>query len=101
MSVKSKKPNGWGFYGIMFSDGSERSCDAGFFGDHVFIPSAVDPRYPVKQSELSKHHILANGGDDGYPVNELLNDDSNVGRDLGGEQRNRFLSIRQRILVEE
>jgi hypothetical protein len=87
----------------MFSDGSERSCDTAFYSDHILIPSVTDPRYPARhcQPDFSKDHIHANGGCDGFPVNELLNDNSNVGRDLGGEQRNNFLHIRQRILVEE
>jgi len=103
VAVKSRKPNGWGFYGIMFSDGSERSCDAAYFGDHIYIPAVTDPRYPPRQckSDPGKDHIHANGGHENYPVNELINDNSNVGRDLGGEQRNRWLMIRQRILVEE
>ena len=103
LDVKSKKPNAWGFYGIIFSDGTERSCDVAYFGDHIFLPSETDPRYPAKscKSNPAKDHIHANGGATGWPVNELINDNSNVGKDLGGEQRNRFLSIRQRILVEE
>jgi hypothetical protein len=87
----------------MFSDGSERSCDAGFFSDHVFIPSVVDPRYPVAKCKANpaSAHIHANGGKDDHPIQELLNDNNNVGKDLGGEQRNGYLLIRQRILVEE
>ena len=103
MVVKSKKPNGWGFHGIMFSDGSERSCDAAFYSDHIYIPSVTDPRYPSTKCKRnpSVNHIHANGGKADYPVQELINDEGNVGRDLGGEQRNRWLMIRQRILVEE
>lgn len=103
MDVKSRKPNSWGFYGIMFADGSERSCDAGFFSDHVFIPSVTDPRYPVAKCKANpaSAHIHANGGKDDHPIQELLNDNNNVGRDLGGEQRNGYLLIRQRVLIEE
>jgi len=105
MVVKSKRPNGWGFYGIMFSDGSERSCDAAFYSDHVFIPAVTDPRYPSRQClrDPSRVHIHANGGKVGYPIQELTNDESNVGTDLGGAQRNGagWKIIRQRILVEE
>ncbi len=103
MVVKSKKPNGWGFYGIMFNDASERSCDKGFYSDHTFIPAVTDPRYPSRKCRRnpSKDHIHANSGRTKHPVQELLNDNSNVGRDLGGNQRNRTQLMRQRILVEE
>jgi hypothetical protein len=103
VAVKSKKPNHWGFYGIMFDDGSERTCDAGFYSDHVYIPAVTDPRYPSRQcpANLSKDHIHANSGKESYPVQELMNDNSNVGTDLGGAQRNNFSIIRQRVLVEE
>lgn len=101
--VKTPKPNGWGFYGIIFSDGSERSCDIAYFGDHKFLPAETDPRYPLPQCKppFAKDHIHACGGVDDFPVNELINDNMNVGRDLGGEQRNRWLHIRQRIVMEE
>ena len=36
------------------------------------------------QGDFSKDHIHANGGADDFPVNELLNDNRGVGRDLGG-----------------
>ena len=101
--VKSKKPNSWGFYGMMFSDGSERSCDAGFFSDQTYIPAMTDPRYPMQNcvANPAKDHVHANGGNTGYPIQELLNDNSNVGKELGGDQRNRYLMIRQRFVVEE
>lgn len=103
MDVKSKKPNSWGFYGIMFSDGSERSCDLAFFSDHIFIPSVTDPRYPVAKCKANPAaaHIHAHGGAENYPIQELLNDEQGVGTELGGKQRNNFKMIRQRILVEE
>ena len=104
MVLKSKKPNSWGFFGIVFEDGSERTCDAGYFSDHVYIPAVTDPRYPSKPCLANpvKDHIHANMGKGGrHPVQELCNDNSNVGEDAGGTQRNNYPIIRQRILVEE
>jgi len=97
--VKSKKANAWGFFGIFFG-GSERTCDKGFV---LKCQDATDPRTPCKECDTNpaKDHIHANGGCIGWPVNELLNDNSNVGTELGGVQRNNFKHIRQRILVEE
>ena len=103
MPVKSKKPNGWGFYGIIFSDGTERSCDAGFFGDQTYIAAVTDPKYPQPKcaANPASDHIHANGGSPTYPIQELCSDNSNVGKDAGGQQRNNYQMIRQRILVEE
>ena len=104
MVIKSKKPNNWGFYGIVFEDGSERTSDVGFFSDHIYIPATTDPRFPSKEclANMVKDHIHANMGKGGrHPVQELMNDNSNVGADLGGAQRNNYKIIRQRILVEE
>ena len=103
-SVKSKKPNSWGFYGFVGSDGSERSSDTGFFGDHKVVPDATDPRYPDAKclANPAAVHIHANGGSH-YNIQELINDESNVGTDLGGVQRNGpgWKLIRERIVVEE
>ena len=87
----------------MFRDGSERSCDVGFYSNQTLIRAATDPRYPSAKcrSRPGVDHIHANSGRSKYPVQELLNDNSNVGTDLGGNQRNRYRIIRQRILVEE
>ena len=103
--VKSTRPNGWGFYGICFSDGTERSSDAAFFSDHVYIPAVTDPKYPSKEckNNIGVTHLHAHGGMADYPINELTNDSSCVGTDLGATQRNGpgWKLIRQRILVEE
>jgi len=105
VDVKSKKPNAWGFYGIIFNDGSERSSDDGFMGNQVFLPNATDPRFPSKicQTTPGEYHVHSCGGSVGYPINELLNDEGYVGTELGGIQRNGpgWKLIRQRILVEE
>jgi len=103
MPVKSKKPNSWGFYGIEFNDGTERSFDAGFFSFQMYVPAMTDPRYVEHKcaSAPGSDHIHANGGKDNYPIQELLNDNSNVGTDAGGVQRNNLKMIRQRIVVEE
>ncbi len=105
--VKSRKPNGWGFYGIVGADGSERSCDAAFYTDLICgsVPALVDPRYPTTKCQTTPvaDHVHANGGASGYNIQELLNDNSNVGTELGGAQRNGrgVKLIRQRIVVEE
>ena len=103
--IKSTRPNGWGFYGICFSDGTERSCDTAFFSDHIYIPAVTDPRYPSREckNNISVTHLHAHGGKADYPINELINDSSCVGTDLGATQRNGpgWKLIRQRILVEE
>ena len=99
--VKSLKPNAWGFYGMVFDSGSERSSDKGFV---LKCQDATDPRLPCKECDTNpgKDHIHANGGCSGhYPIQELLNDNSNVGTELGGDQRNRYKHMRERILVEE
>jgi hypothetical protein len=105
VDVKSKKPNGWGFYGIVFDDGSERSCDEAFLGDHRLLLSVTDPRYPSATclAKPGEYHIHACGGTAGYPINELINDEGYVGTELGGRQRNGsgWKLIRQRVLVEE
>ena len=102
--VKSKKPNSWGFYGFVGSDGSERSCDTGFFGDHKVVPDSTDPRYPDNKclANPASYHVHANGGSH-YNIQELINDEGNVGTDLGGVQRNGpgWKLIRERIVVEE
>ena len=99
--LKTKKPNAWGFYGMVFDSGSERSCDKGFV---LKCQDATDPRLPCKECDTNpaKDHIHANGGCSGhYTIQELLNDNSNVGVELGGDQRNRYKHLRERILVEE
>ncbi len=105
VEVKSKKPNAWGFYGMVFDDGSERSCDDGFIGFGHFLLDDKDPRFPCKicQDTPGAYHVHSCGGITGYPINELLNDEGYVGTDLGGIQRNGsgWKLIRQRILVEE
>jgi len=100
--VKSKKPNAWGFYGMFFSDGSERSSDIGFYMDHKLMLPLTDPKYPVaKCAGDFPEHIHACSGVAMYPVQELMSDNSNAGAEVGGSQRNNFKHIRERIVVEE
>ena len=105
VAVKSRKPNGWGFYGMVFNDGTERSCDDGFIGFGHFLPDATDPRFPCKtcQDTPGAYHIHSCGGISLDAINQLFNDEGYVGNELGGIQRNgsSWKLIRQRILVEE
>ena len=105
IAVKSKKPNGWGFYGMVFSDGNERSSDQGCYSCETYIPDMADPQFPntacmKNPADPSNKHIHATGCD---WITFNWNDNGNVGTELGGNQRNggKMLILRQRILVEE